>query len=109
MAESILKCGDVKTGKLIWSKTGFTTTTCLITADGLVFGRDFNTLLLLDATPAGYVEKGRVHPLQTYTADPPQNRGDAGRDNGFVEPVLSRGYLYVRGPVDLIYFYVSHR
>ena len=109
LGKSILKCVDIKTGKLAWSKTGFSTTTCLITADGLLFARDFNTLLLLDATPAGYVEKGRVHPLQTFTADPPQNIGDTGRDNGFIEPVLSRGYLYVRGPVELICFDVADR
>jgi outer membrane protein assembly factor BamB len=106
---STLTCLDGKTGKVAWSKTGFGTTTCLITADGLLFARDFNTLLLLEATPTGYVEKGRVHPLQTFTNDPPQTVGDAGRDNGFIEPVLSRGYLYVRGPTELICFDVAER
>jgi outer membrane protein assembly factor BamB len=109
MGPAFLHCIDAKTGKLLWKQPGFHTTSCLITADGLLFARDFNTLLLLEASPKGYVEKGRVHPLQTFTADPPENIGDAGRDNGFIEPVLSHGYLYVRGPTELICFDVAER
>jgi hypothetical protein len=50
-----------------------------------------------------------VHPLQTFTNDPPKDIGDTGRDNGFVPPALSRGCLYVRGPTELIRFDVADR
>jgi hypothetical protein len=108
---SDLKCFDAKTGKLVWSQPqpGFQLTACLITADGLLFCRGYNTLLLVEATPKGYMEKGRVHPLQTFTNDPPKDIGDTGRDNGFVPPALSRGYLYVRGPTELTCFDVAKR
>ncbi|MFB3893022.1 MAG: PQQ-binding-like beta-propeller repeat protein [Phycisphaerae bacterium] len=108
---SDLKCFDAKTGKLVWSHRcdGFQIPACLITADGLLFVRGFNTLLLVEATPKGYVEKGRAYPLQTFTNDPPKDIADNARDNGFVPPTLSRGRLYVRGPTELICFDVADK
>ena len=36
----------------------------------------------MSRNPKGYVEKGRAHPLQTFTADSPKDIGDTGRDAG---------------------------
>ena len=109
LGASELKCFDAKTGNVVWSQPqpGFQLTSSLATADGLLFCRGYNSLLLVEATPERYVEKGRVHPLQSFTADPPADIGDTGRDASFIPPALSRGRLYVRGPVELICFDVA--
>jgi hypothetical protein len=72
----------------------------LITADGLLFARSFQSLYLIEATTKGYVVKGKVEKMFEGTSD-------GGRDGGWVIPVLSRGKLYIRTPNELICYKVS--
>ena len=76
-----LRCVSAATGELRWSQRGFGRGS-LIAADGMLYvlGED-GTLALVEATPAGYLEKGRFTAL-------------AGRS--WTAPALSGGRLYLR-------------
>lgn len=95
-----LVCLDFATGKEVWEKKGFPASCSLIGADGLLFVRSFQSLYLVEASPKGYIQKGKVEKLHEVT-------NAQGKDGGWVMPVLSRGKLYVRTPGDLICFKVS--
>jgi len=102
-SDSILKlsCVELATGKVKWSEPNFNTGVSLIEADGLLFVRSYQTLRLVEATPDGYRERGKVKTHDVWK--PTVNLTD------LVMPVLSRGKLYVRTPVELICYDVGGR
>ena len=95
-----LTCIDRKTGQVAWKQEGFESGVSLIAADGLLFARSFQSITLVEATPEGYREKGKVEKLHDVT-------NKRGEDGGWVMPVLAHGKLYVRTPGELICFKVS--
>jgi len=98
-----LNCVDMKTGKRVWSEPNFRHGVSLIIADGLIFARSYQTLRLVEATPKGYVELGKV----TVHAEP--NKGSHGPPGlgDWTTPALSRGRLYIRTPKELICYDVA--
>jgi outer membrane protein assembly factor BamB len=82
-----LKCLVAETGEQKWVQRGYGKGS-LIAADGLLYIlSDQGQLILAEATPAGFHEKGKVQALQgkTWTA-----------------PVLSHGRLYLRNDTEMI-------
>ena len=82
-----LKCISVETGEQQWAKRGFGKGS-LIYADGhLIVLSDRGTLVQVEATPEGYVEKGRVQALEgrCWTA-----------------PTLAGGKLYLRSQTEMV-------
>lgn len=82
-----LKCIVAETGEQKWVQRGYGKGS-LIAADGLLYVlSDQGQLILAEATPAGFAEKGRIGVMQgkTWTA-----------------PVLSRGRLYLRDDDEMI-------
>ena len=82
-----LKCLVAETGEQKWVQRGYGKGS-LIAADGLLYIlSDQGQLILAEATPAGFHEKGKVQVLQgrTWTA-----------------PVLSHGRLYLRNDKEMI-------
>jgi outer membrane protein assembly factor BamB len=85
-----LVCMDVRTGRVVWRQKGSRTfgKGTLLIADGhlLILCED-GTLILAEATPAGYRPKAtyRVFPNKCWTV-----------------PVLSRGQLYVRDESEVL-------
>jgi outer membrane protein assembly factor BamB len=98
--EGPLVCIDRATGKQLWAQTGFKSGSSLISADGLLFARSFQSLYLVEASSKGYVEKGKIEKLHDVT-------NAQGKDGGWVMPVLSRGQLYIRTPNELICYKVK--
>lgn len=95
-----LVCVDRKTGQVSWKQEGFKSGVSLIAADGLLFVQSFQSLFLIEASPKGYVEKGKVEKLHDVT-------NKRGEDGGWVVPALSGGKLFVRTPAELICFQVK--
>ncbi len=84
---SVLKCIVAATGEEKWQQSGFGHGS-LILADGhLVVLSERGKLLLVEATPAGYREKGSSQPLsgKCWTA-----------------PTLANGRLYIRNEEELV-------
>ncbi len=82
-----LKCLVAETGEQKWVQRGYGKGS-LIAADGLLYIlSDQGQLILAEATPAGFQEKGRVQVLQ-------------GRS--WTSPVLSQGRLYLRNDKEMI-------
>ena len=82
-----LKCLVATTGEQKWVQRGYGKGS-LIAADGLLYIlSDQGQLILAEATPAGFQEKGRIQVLEgrTWTA-----------------PVLSNGRLYLRNDKEMI-------
>lgn len=89
---AVLKCIVAETGEVKWSKRGLGRGS-LILADGhLIVLADKGRLLLLEATPSGYVEKGRVQALE-------------GRS--WTAPTLASGRLYVRNHSEIAAYDIS--
>lgn len=94
-----LVCIELGTGQVMWSQPGFQNGIALTEADGLLFVRSYQTLRLVAATPGGYRETGKV--LTHNVWKPTLNLLD------MVQPVLSRGRLYIRTPEELICYQVA--
>jgi outer membrane protein assembly factor BamB len=82
-----LKCIVTATGEQKWSKRGLGRGSLIVAEDHLIVLSDKGRLLLLEATPAGYVEKGRVQALE-------------GRS--WTAPVLAGGKLYLRNHTEMV-------
>lgn len=95
-----LYCIDLKDGRTVWEEKGFKMGASLILADGMLYVRSFQSLYLVEATPKGFILKGKVDKLHAVT-------NVWGRDGGWVMPVLSRGKLFIRTPNELICYKVS--
>ena len=82
-----LVCMDLKTGKVVWNEKGKAQKGSLCAAGNQLYYRfedGKGTLLLAEATPAGFVEKGRF--------DQPERS----KKNSWPHPVISNGKLYLR-------------
>lgn len=97
-------CIDLKNGEIKWAEKTFPLGTSHLLADGLLFIRSYQTLHLAEAVPTGYVEKGRVENLHD---DKRRSVSGAQGLSDWVQPVLSRGQLYIRTPKELICFKVD--
>jgi hypothetical protein len=95
-SDSVLKlvCVELATGKVLWEEPGFNTGVALTIADGLLFVRSYQALRLIEASPRGYTLLGTVKTHNVWK--PTLNLID------FVQPVLSRGRLFIRTPAELI-------
>ncbi len=97
-----LQCTELKTGKRVWKQPGFRMGVSIIAADGMLYVHDYQKLTLVEATPSGYVEKGRVEKLHSV---PNTGKDYIGRHLGLLDwdmPVISQGRLYVRTPAEII-------
>ncbi len=82
-----LKCIVVGTGEQKWVQRGYGKGS-LIVADGLLYVlSDQGQLILAEATPAGFQEKGKIKVLEGKT---------------WVAPVLSHGRIYLRDEDEMI-------
>ncbi len=95
-------CQEFKTGKKIWTsqKLGRGSLTC---ADGQLYcySEHDGTVVLIDASPQGWEEKGRFTiPQQSKFPRPPRRRSD----NIWTHPVVANGCLYLRDQ-ELIFCY----
>ena len=78
---------------------GFHLGLSITSADGLLFIHDHQRLTLVEASAKGYVQKGRVENLHALT-----NIG-RGSHRGLLDwsmPVLSKGRMFVRTPIEII-------
>jgi outer membrane protein assembly factor BamB len=87
-------CQDFKTGRMVWNEKEKLKKGCLSFADGKLICReqDTGTVALLEASPAGYSEKGRF-------AQP-----DRSTDKAWTHPTIANGKLYIRDQ-DLLFCY----
>ena len=76
-----LRCVDFATGKTCWDKTGLGKGSVLLADGRLIVLGGRGDLVLLEATPRGYVEASRCKPLEAPT---------------LTAPALADGLLYVR-------------
>ncbi len=58
-----LKCVELATGKVKWSQDGYSSGGATILVDGHVLVQSKGTVVLVEATPSKYVEKGRFQAL----------------------------------------------
>ncbi len=101
-----LRCSDLKTGTLLWKHPGFHYGLSITAADGLLFIHDYQRLTLVEANRSAYVQKGRVEKLHTL----PNTGKNSHR--GLLDwsmPVISRGRMFVRTPVELICYSIKGR
>lgn len=84
---SVLKCIVAATGEEKWKESGFGHGSLILAGGHLIVLSERGKLLLVEATPAGYREKGSSQPLsgKCWTA-----------------PTLANGRLYLRNEADLL-------
>jgi outer membrane protein assembly factor BamB len=76
-----LKCIDVKTGRQIWSRPGFGQGQVILVDGNLLVQGDAGQIVLVEATPAGYHELARAHPITGKC---------------WTDPAVANGHLYLR-------------
>lgn len=94
-----LRCTELKSGKLQWSKPGFRMGLSLSAADGRIYVRSHQTLTLIEANPAAYVEKGRIENVHALKNTGPRSQ------KGLLDwsmPVIARGRMFIRTPGEMI-------
>jgi outer membrane protein assembly factor BamB len=80
-------CQEFKTGKTVWEEKSKLGKGSLVYADGHLYLRSEGgkgTVVLIDATPRGYQEKGRFH------------QPDRSQEHSWPHPVIAGGKLYLR-------------
>jgi outer membrane protein assembly factor BamB len=79
-------CQNFQTGEIVWAEKEKIKKGCVSYADGALYCReeDTGTMILLNASPAGYQEKGRF--LQP----------DRAKENAWPHPTIANGRLYLR-------------
>jgi outer membrane protein assembly factor BamB len=93
-----LRCIELATGKVMWSKKGLTRSSLLLVDGHFVCLCEDGTLLLLKVNPKKYEEVSRVElkPLdENGKVDP--NAASLLQEPCWAAPILSHGLLYVRG------------
>lgn len=101
-----LRCTDLKTGNLQWSRPGFRMGLSMSAADGHVYVRSHQTLTLIEANPNAYVEKGRIEKVHDLRNTGPRSQ------KGLLDwnmPVIVQGRMYLRTPVELICYDIRDR
>jgi outer membrane protein assembly factor BamB len=94
-----LRCTELKTGKLQWSKPGFHMGLSMSAAEGRIYVRSHQTLTLVEANPKAYVEKGRIEKVHELRNTGPRSQ------KGLLDwctPVIARGRMYIRTPAEII-------
>jgi outer membrane protein assembly factor BamB len=81
-----LACQNFQTGEIVWAEKEKIEKCCISYADGLLYCREENngTMVLLDASPAGYQEKGRFR------------QPDRAKEKAWPHPTIANGKLYLR-------------
>ena len=82
-----LKCIELETGIVKWEQKGFESGASIMLADGLLFIRTNTTLMLVEANPEKYVQKGK---MEIFSGT---NQFQLW---GWVMPTLAYGRLFVR-------------
>ena len=80
-------CQDFKTGQMVWSEKSKLGKGSITFADGYLYLRSeagSGTIVLIEATPKGFVEKGRF------------DQPDRSNKNSWPHPVICNGKLYIR-------------
>lgn len=93
----ILSCVDFKTGKVMWSERE-PGKGSVVYADGRLYVRSESgkgTVFLVDASPKGYVVRGRLNPP------------DRTRDPAWEHPVIANGKMYLRDQDTLLCYDVK--
>jgi outer membrane protein assembly factor BamB len=92
-------CQEFKSGKMIWSQRRALGRGSLTSAEGKLYcyGEDDGTVVLVDATPAGWKERGRFGLPQHSKLRRPSGKL-------WTHPVVSHGRLYLRDQ-DLLFCY----
>ena len=91
-----LICVELKTGKLMWSEGGFKQGCSLMTADGMLFARAHQKMVLVECNPKAYTLKGKLENLHALSNDTNPGQID------WVMPSIANGRLYLRLPTELI-------
>lgn len=94
-----LRCTELKTGKLQWSKPGFRMGLSLSAAEGHLYVRSHQTLTLIEINPKEYVEKGKIEKLHTLKNTGPRSQ------KGLLDwnmPVIAGGRMYIRTPGEIL-------
>lgn len=87
-----LVSAEFTTGKIKWQAETITWSS-IAAADGMLYLHGINgELALVEATPAGYREKGRFTP----PAQPPKKKVGQFPEAAFAYPVIANGTLYIR-------------
>lgn len=76
-----LQCVDIETGEIKWTERGFGPGNCILVDDKLVVLTDFGDVVLTDASPDAYRERGRVKAVDGKC---------------WSTPAFSNGRVYVR-------------
>jgi outer membrane protein assembly factor BamB len=81
-----LACQNFQTGEIVWAEKEKIEKCCVSYADGLLYCREENngTMVLLDASPTGYQEKGRFR------------QPDRAKEKAWPHPTIANGRLYLR-------------
>lgn len=92
-----LACQNFQTSEIAWSEKEKIKKCCLSYADGALYCReeDTGTVILLDASPTGYKEKGRL----------PQP--DRAKEMAWPHPTIANGKLYLRDQDTLLCYEVK--
>lgn len=93
-------CQNLKTGEAVWQERRKAGKGSVTFADGMLYLRDESgkgTMVLIEATPEGFVEKGRF--------DPP----DRSDKNSWAHPVVVNGQLFLRDMDVLLCYDVKGR
>lgn len=101
-----LRCTDLKTGKLQWSRLGFRMGLSMSAADGHIYVRSHQTLTLIEANRNAFVEKGRIEKVHDLRNTGPHSQ------KGLLDwnmPVIARGRMYIRTPVEIICYDIRDR
>jgi outer membrane protein assembly factor BamB len=92
MAGQLLLAVEFTTGKVLWKAEGLGRSSVSY-ADGLLYVHGYNgDVALVEATPAGYREKGRFTP----PAQPKHKQAGEMAENAYAYPVIANGSLYIR-------------
>ena len=95
-------CLDFKTGEIVWSEKNALGKGCLTCADGMLYCVDEQdaTVVLAEASPAGWKEHGRFDLAPLTTKRKPKGKV-------WTHPVVSNGKLYLRDQELLFCFDVT--
>jgi outer membrane protein assembly factor BamB len=89
-----LTCQNARTGEAVWAEKERIKKCSVSSADGKLYCReeDSGTVILVDAAPGGYTEKGRL------------KQPDRAEEKAWTHPVIANGKLYLRDQ-DLVLCY----
>ncbi len=84
-----LLCADFATGKMLWEERSLGAASILLADDRLYLHGENGEVALVEASDAGYHEKGRFNP-------PDQPKRKNGMEKAWAYPVVANGKLYIR-------------